>query len=97
MEKYSKGPNLIAISASGGEIKIRASRLMMVPKKENTMPTPSAFPASPFKAIGRPSRQVAMEAGVPGIFSRIAEIRPPEIPPIYNAVRTEMPCVDAIL
>ena len=69
----------------------------MVPKKEKTIPTPKAFPANPFLANGCPSRQVAMDAGVPGMFSRIAEISPPEIPPIYNAVRTEIPCVAAIL
>ena len=97
MEKYSKGPNLIAILARGGEISIKAKRLIMVPRKEKTIPIPRAFPACPFAAIGCPSRQVAMEAGVPGIFSKIAEIRPPEIPPIYNAIRTEIPCVAAIL
>ena len=34
------------------------------------------------KQIDFPSKQVATEEGVPGIFNRIAEIKPPEIPPM---------------
>lgn len=45
MEKYSQGPNLMAMLARAGEIPTRASRLRMVPIKENTMPTPRALPA----------------------------------------------------
>ena len=91
IEKYSQGPNLIAMLARAGEIPTRASRLRMVPQKENTMPTPRAFPAWPFSASGRPSRQVAIEAGVPGIFSRMAEISPPEMPPMYRAIKVACP------
>jgi hypothetical protein len=32
-----------------------------------------------------------MEAGVPGIFSNIAEISPPETPPRYNPNRSDIP------
>ena len=39
-------------------------------------------------AIGAPSKVVASEEGVPGILSRIAEINPPEIPPMYSAIST---------
>ena len=46
------------------------------------MPTPRARPASPFSAMGPPSNTVEMEEGVPGIFKRMAEISPPEMPPI---------------
>jgi hypothetical protein len=31
--------------------------------------------------MGNPSNPVQMEEGVPGIFNRIAGIKPPEIPP----------------
>ena len=53
----------------------------------------SALPASPRAAIGCPSKQVATDAGVPGILSRIAEIRPPDVPPIYRASSSEMPSI----
>jgi len=45
------------------------------------MPMPKALPPSPFSAIGPPSKVVATEEGVPGIFNKIAEIRTPEVPP----------------
>jgi hypothetical protein len=32
--------------------------------------------------MGEPSKQVAMEEEVPGMLMRMAEIRPPEIPPM---------------
>ena len=60
------------------------------------MPTPSAFPASPLSAIGPPSNTVEMEDGVPGIFSRMAEISPPEIPPSYKPTRSEIPFIGVI-
>src|SRR5690625_2891277 len=91
--KYSQGPNLIVSFASWGATKIKAAILNIVPMAENTIPTPIAFPASPFKAIGLPSKQVAIEEGVPGILSKIAEINPPEIPPIYKATNIEIPAV----
>ena len=80
--KFSAGVNFSATSASSGAQKVRMRKEKMEPIAENTIPTPRAFIASPFFAIGCPSKQVAMEDAVPGIFSRIAEIRPPEIPPI---------------
>ena len=64
---------------------------MMVPKKENTTPVPNALPASPLSAMGFPSKQVATEEGVPGMLSRMAEIRPPEMPPMYRAMSMEIP------
>ena len=50
-----------------------------------------ALPASPLSAMGPPSKTVEMEEGVPGIFSKTAEIQPPEIPPMYQPIRSEMP------
>jgi hypothetical protein len=35
--------------------------------------------------MGPPSNTVTMEEGVPGIFSRMALISPPEMAPIYSA------------
>ena len=63
------------------------------PMAEYKIPAPSAFPASPLSAIGPPSNTVAMEEGVPGIFNKIAEINPPEIPPMYSPISNEIPLV----
>ena len=38
-----------------------------------------------------------MEEAVPGIFKRIAEIKPPEIPPIYTATSVFIPMDGVIL
>ena len=80
--KFSAGVNFNATSASKGAQNVRIMKEKMEPIAENTMPSPSAFIASPFFAIGCPSKQVAIDDAVPGIFRRIAEIKPPEIPPI---------------
>ena len=58
----------------------------IVPRKLNTTPMPSALDAWPRFAIGWPSKQVATEEGVPGMCSRMAEMRPPEIAPINRAI-----------
>ena len=82
MPKYSCGPKLSATLASQGAMKISAAMLKMVPRKENTTPTPSALMPSPLSIIGPPSKVVAIEDGVPGILSRMAEISPPEVAPM---------------
>ncbi len=81
MAVYSKMLNFIAIWARKGEIKISAITLIIPPMNEYRIPTPSALPASPLSRMGPPSHTVAIEAGVPGILSRIAEIKPPEVLP----------------
>ena len=86
MEKNSKGPKLIATRAIWGAINISMTVENIVPRKLNTTPKPSALAACPFLAIGWPSKQVATEEGVPGMCSRMAEIRPPEIAPINKAI-----------
>ena len=58
----------------------------ILPPKLATTPTPSALTPCPFCVIGHPSKQVATDDGVPGIPVRIAEINPPEMPPIYSEV-----------
>ena len=57
---------------------------------------PRARPASPFSAIGYPSRIVADEAGVPGVLMRTAGIDPPKIPPLYTPRRSKMPVMGCI-
>ena len=81
-EKYSAGPNFRAKFAITGETNTSTRMPKMVPRKENTVPTPSALYACPFFAIGLPSKQVATEAGVPGMLMRIAAIRPPDTAPM---------------
>ena len=44
-------------------------------------------PPSPRWPMGKPSTAVAAEAGVPGIFIRIADWQPPEIEPMYTATK----------
>ena len=51
------------------------------PTKDEMIAALRAVLDCPFCAIGYPSKQVAMEDGVPGMPSRTAEIRPPEQPP----------------
>ena len=82
-EKYSQGPSLIAILASGAQTSIAIKTLVKVAIKLENMPTPNALLACPFFAIVYPSYTVARFAFVPGIPSRIAEINPPETPPQY--------------
>ena len=50
--KFSTGVNFSATSASIGAKKDRIKNENSDPRKEKTMPTPSAFIASPFCAIG---------------------------------------------
>ena len=78
-------------AAKYGDRKMRAKMLIMPPINEYKIPTPKAFPASPCSAIGPPSKTVAIDDGVPGILSNIAEINPPEIPPRYNPTSREIP------
>ena len=55
--------------------------LKMVPRKDDKMPMPSAREDLPARAMGYPSKQVATDAGVPGMPIRIALTKPPEMPP----------------
>jgi hypothetical protein len=55
--------------------------LTIPPIKEEIVETPRALPALPCSQSGYPSRTVADAEGVPGVFSRIADIEPPYIPP----------------
>lgn len=97
MPKFSAGVNFRAMSASSGAQKVSTRKENTEPRKENTMPYPRALPASPFFAMGCPSKQVAMDDAVPGMLSRMAEIRPPEIPPMYTATSRFMPMEGVML
>ena len=70
---YSAGPNLRANFARMGAMMIRAITPAMPPRVEPTVARLMALPASPFWAIGYPSRDVMTEGGAPGMFRRIAE------------------------
>ena len=89
--KYSWGPKRSATLASSGAMSISAAMLNRVPRKENTMPIPSALTPWPCSMSGPPSNTVAMEEGVPGIFSKIAEISPPEVAPMNSATSSDNP------
>jgi hypothetical protein len=52
----------------------------MPPATELTAAMPSARPASPFWARGKPSSAVATAGGAPGVLMRIAVIDPPKVP-----------------
>ena len=79
--KYSHEPKSRATFASCGATMTMIMPLNTPPITEANTPRPSASAGRPFRAIGAPSKQVTSEAGEPGMFSRQAEIRPPEIPP----------------
>ena len=80
-EKYSQGPKASAICASGPVTRIRNSPPTSPPKKDAHTPSHMARPGSPLRAMGKPSKVVAMAEGVPGMPSRHAVMRPPAEPP----------------
>ena len=61
--------------------------LMSVPKNDEAFATKMAKPPLPCLASGCPSMAVAAEAGVPGMFSRMADWQPPEMAPMYTPTR----------
>ena len=76
-EKYSQGPSFTANIASGGAATISTSVEITVPKNEAQIPSDRARPGSPLRAIGKASKVVATEDGVPGMPNSAAEISPP--------------------
>ena len=79
--KKSHGPNSSPTLASCGASVINRTALMMPPKNEDHTPMPSASPGRPLRAMGKPSKVVATEDGVPGMPVRIPAISPPDSPP----------------
>ena len=80
-EKYSHGPNSSAIAASGPVRNTRHSAPSSPPHTEAHTPSQMARPGSPLRAMGKPSKVVAIEAGEPGMPSRQQVMRPPVEPP----------------
>ena len=80
--KNSKAPNLSASTASGGVSSSTQSVPVSVPIHDDIVATKIPSPPSPRWPIGKPSTAVAADAGVPGMFIRIADWQPPEIAPI---------------
>ena len=97
LHNIQKDQIFIATLANIGDIVTNINNPKIVPIKENTTPTPKAFPACPFAAKGVPSNVVAIEDGVPGIFNKIAATNPPEIPPTYKAINVDIPCIGVIV
>ena len=85
--KYSKGPKRVAMMDNGFVIVAKVIQEISPPTKEAVIPSPSALPGLPPRAIGYPSKVVMTAAGVPGILNRVAVINPPLIAPTYIEVR----------
>ena len=67
----------------------------MPPQKDDHTPIPSAKPGSPFLAMGKPSKVVATDDGVPGMPVNIPAIRPPDRPPTRTLTMVASPkCAD---
>ena len=81
--KYSQGPKVSANFASGGDNIAKKSQEIITPIKEEVIHKASARSDFPCWDIGYPSKVVIIEAGVPGILSKVAAIWLPEIPPTY--------------
>ena len=76
-ENMSGAPNFSAYFAMVGAKNSRQAALTTPPAKEATNAISRALPALPWRARGLPSHAVAAEAGVPGVFSRMAVMLPP--------------------
>jgi len=76
-EKYSAGPNIRAVSASGGPKTMSPITLTVPPMKEPMAAIPRATPAFPCRASGLPSNIVTTDADSPGTRIRTEVIVPP--------------------
>jgi hypothetical protein len=81
-EKYSKGPNFSAARAIKDANEIMKITPTIPPKKDEKSPRLSARPDFPCLLMGCASKQVVIEEGVPGMLSNVAEMNPPETPPM---------------
>ena len=79
--KNSQDVNLSASFVRTGVRVITKMTLRNVPRKLEVVARKIASPPRPCFAIGCPSRAVAADAGVPGLFKRIADWQPPDIAP----------------
>ena len=77
IRKYSGELNISDTFTSCGARKSRATALITPPVTELILDTPTAFRPFPCLVSSYPSMAVAAEAGVPGVWIRIAEKLPP--------------------
>ena len=77
----SGGPNFKAKSARGGANRVNSSTDTVPPKNEAEAAAISALSASPFRAMGRPSKVVATAVEAPGMPSMMELIAPPYMAP----------------
>jgi len=89
--KYSAGPKDKANFAKGKPTTINARTPRIPPMNEKTTFIPSARPAIPFLVSAKPSKVDAIEAGVPGVFIRIAEIPPEKIAEFHTPMSIASP------
>src|SRR4030042_928538 len=75
--KYSGAEKRRAKLARIGAKKAKHSAVKVPPTPEEIVAMPMALPASPFCAMGYPSKTVAAAAGVPGVLIRIEAMPPP--------------------
>jgi hypothetical protein len=79
--KYSTALNCRAILDNWGAMSARASTPIRVPIMDADLVTFIASAALPRLANRFPSMAVAAAEAVPGMFSRMAEMEPPYMPP----------------
>ena len=77
--KYSAGPKRSASRDSGSAAISSTTRLRKMPRNAPMALRPSASPARPWRASGWPSQVIAIDAGVPGVLSRMAGTPPLKI------------------
>ena len=70
----------------------RRTALIMPPENDDHTPMPSASPGWPLRAMGKPSKVVATEEGVPGMPVRMPAMSPPERPPTRTLTMVASPC-----
>ncbi len=75
--KYSRTENFKEKAPSAGAISSMAIALTVPPTAEPRVATPIASMPRPCLVSWNPSMAVAAEAGVPGVWQRIAVIEPP--------------------
>ena len=94
--KNSNGPNFAEASAIGSDKVTRKTQEMSPPINDAPIPRPRARPGSPPLAMGKPSRVVMIEAGVPGMRSKVAVIMPPLTEPTYMPTNRVMAWVGSM-
>ena len=86
----SGGPNRRAMEARGAATAMSTRSEQKSAKVEEYLAILSAFTPLPCLVRVYPSRTVHAEAGVPGVFRRMAVIEPPKIPPLYAPTSSMM-------